>query len=417
MFSRNNQIIFNGGRISDIFKRYYDSIKSIIEGESENYILNVNETEYIEHLVSKHKLTSPEIHFDQVYADSYEGDVPAEYFPKSYDVYRGMKYKKEIIQFFIPCSGNISLLNYCPASVMYMGGSGHFEIRNNTLLAEFINFSNNAEEIKRNYLNEANGIHGNYNALKNDIDNYNNGLKEQIASQLNQRKQKLLSKNNLLSSLGVPLKKKDNVASTFSVPKPQLREMIVVKPIVHEKGFKPEPTIDNDNYRKILKLINDVGKNFERMPSVYKDKGEEDLRDHILMTLDPNFEFGSASGETFNKTGKTDIQLRHDSSVIFIAECKFWSGEKKYLETIDQLLGYLTWRDTKASVIVFVRQKNFTAILEKVKNETGNHPNHLGFVDRPDENWFNYRFHINGDRNREVKLAIQLYHLPDDKKI
>lgn len=415
MFKRNNQIIFSGGRISDIFQRHYDSIKATIEGESENYILNVNETEYIEHLESKYKLSVPEIHFDQVYADSYEGDVPAEYFPGGYNVYGGKTYKREIIQFFIPCSGDISLLNNCPASVIYIGGGGQFEIRNNTLLVEFINFSNNAEEIKRNYENEANGIHGNYNALKKDIENYNNSLKGQITSQINQRKQKLLSKYNLLSSLGVPLKKKDNVASTFSVPKPQLREKIEVKPVVHEKGFNPEPTLDNENYRKILKLINDVGKNFERMPSVYKDKGEEALRDHILMTLDPNFEFGSASGETFNKTGKTDIQLRHDSSVIFIAECKFWSGEKKYLATIDQLLGYLTWRDTKASVIVFVRQKDFTAILEKIKSETGNHPNHLGFVDKPDENWFNFRFHINGDRNREVKLAVQLYHLPNDK--
>ena len=416
MLRQNNNFIFSDGRISDVFHRNYESINATIESESENYILNVNETEYIEHLESKYKLISPEIHFDQVYADSYEGDVPAEYFPKSYDVYLGKKYKREIIQFFIPCAGDISLLNNYPASVIYMGVGSRFEIRNNILLAEFINFSNNVEEIQRNYQNEVNGIHGNYNALKKDIDNYNNSLKEHITSQLNQRKQKLLSKNNLLSSLGVPIKKKENVASTYAVPKPQLRDKIIVKPIVHEKGFKPEPTLDNDNYRKILKLINDVGKNFERMPSVYKDKGEEDLRDHILLTLDPNFEFGCATGETFNKTGRTDIQLRHDSSVIFIAECKFWSGEKMYLATIDQLLGYLTWRDTKASVIVFVKQKDFTAILEKVKNNTANHSNYLGFVDRPDENWFNFRLHINGDRNREVKLAVQLYHLPDDKK-
>lgn len=91
------------------------------------------------------------------------------------------------------------------------------------------------------------------------------------------------------------------------------------------------------------------------MQSVYKDKGGEDLKDHVLLTLDPNFEFGSASGETFNKSGKTDIQLRYDSSVVFIAECKFWIGEKNYLATIDQLLGYLTLRDTKAPVVIFVR--------------------------------------------------------------
>src|SRR5690606_126854 len=133
---------------------------------------------------------------------------------------------------------------------------------------------------------------------------------------------------------------------------------------------------------------------------------------HVLMILDPNFQYGSASGETFNKSGKTDIQLRYDSSVVFIAECKFWTGEKGYLKTISQLLNYLTWRDTKAAVIIFVKQKDFSNVLSKVESKTVEHPNYLGCVSRNDESWFNYRFHLNGDKNREVKLAIQLFHLP-----
>jgi len=408
-------MIFSKGRISEIFQRAVDTIQSTIENETENYILNANEIEYAEHLESKHKLEVPELHFDQVNADSYEADIPAEYFPRTFHVYEGKKYKKEIIQFFIPCSGNINLLAYSPANIISLDGGGNFEVKGDSIVAEFINFSNNAEEINRSYQNEVNGVHSNYNHLKNDIIAFNNSLKGHIQSVFNQRKAKLLSKNNLLSSLGVPLRKKENVPTTFSIPKPQLREKIIVKPVVHEKGFKPEPTLDNENYNKILKIINDIGKNFERMPSIYKDKGEEDLRDHILMTLDPNFEFGSASGETFNKTGKTDIQLRYDSSVVFIAECKFWSGPKNYLSTIDQLLGYLTWRDNKASVIIFAKQKDFTSILSKVDAETIKHSNYLSSVGKTDENWFNYRFHINGDRNREIQLAVQVYNIPTNE--
>lgn len=408
-------MIFSKGRISEIFQRAIEAIQLTIENETENYILNANETEYAEHLESKHKLDVPDLHFDQVNADSYETDIPAEYFPINFNVYEGKKYKKEIIQFFIPCSGNVRLLYYSPASIISFGGGGHFEIKGDSIVAEFINFSNNAEEINRNYKNEVNGVHLNYNYLRNDIVTFNDSLKSHIISVFEQRKSKLLSKNNLLSSLGIPLRKKDNVPSTFSIPKPQLREKIVVKPVVYETGFQPEPSMDNENYKKILKIINDIGKNFERMPSVYKGKSEEDLRDHVLMILDPNFEFGSASGETFNKTGKTDIQLRYDSSVVFIAECKFWSGPKNYLSTIDQLLDYLTWRDNKASVIIFVKQKDFTAILSKVAEETSKHPNYLSLIGKSDENWFNYRFHINGDRNREIQLAVQVYNIPTYK--
>lgn len=413
MYRYNNRSrIFSSGRISDKFASAFESIKRSIELESEDYILNVNETEFINHISEQHKMEVPEIKFEDVYADSYEEDIPAEYFPMTYHVYEGEKYKKEIIQFIIPVDGNTSLLSNCPASSISLGGGGNFHIKGNTIVAEFINFSNDAEKIRQDYNNEVRRVHRNYDTLRRDIQNFNDSLESNIKSLFAQRKQKILSKNNLMSSLGVPLKKKQTTSNTFSVPQPRLKEKITIKPTVSQKGFKPEPTLDQDNYNHILKLINDVGKNFERMPSVYKGKGEEDLRDHILMTLDPNFELGSASGETFNKSGKTDIQLRYDSSVIFIAECKFWTGEKGYLNTISQLLNYLTWRDTKASVVVFVKQKDFTSILEKVKNKTNEHENYLGFESQTDENWFNYRFHLNGDRNRELKLAVQLYHLP-----
>jgi len=414
MYRNNNRSrIFSSGSISGKFNSTIESIKKSVENESEDYILNVNETEYINHLIEKNSMDIPEIMFEDVYADSFEKEVPAEYFPMSFHVSEGEKYKKEIIQFIIPVNGNTNLLSNSPASSISLGGGGgNFHINGNTIIAEFINFNNDPIKIKQDYDNELRGVHRNYETLKSDISKFNNSLATNIKLLLTQRKQTLLSKNNLMSSLGVPLKKKANISNTFSVPQPKLKEKISIKPSVTEKGFKPEPTLDDANYRHILKLINDVGKNFERMPSVYKGKEEEDLRDHILMTLDPNFEFGSASGETFNKSGKTDIQLRYDSSVIFIAECKFWSGEKGYLRTISQLLNYLTWRDTKASVVMFVRQKDFTTILEKVENSTIEHGNYLGFVDKSDENWFNYRFHINGDKNRELKLAIQLFHLP-----
>jgi len=129
------------------------------------------------------------------------------------------------------------------------------------------------------------------------------------------------------------------------------------------------------------------------------------------MMLEPNFE-GSATGETFNKTGKTDILLRHDGTNVFIGECKFWKGKKSFLSTISQLLGYLTWRDSKAAVIMFVGNKEFSPVLDSAKNSVSDHNNFLKLVNEQDETWFNCEFHLNGDRNRVIKIAIMLYHLP-----
>lgn len=101
---------------------------------------------------------------------------------------------------------------------------------------------------------------------------------------------------------------------------------------------------------------------------------------------------------------------------MFIAECKFWTGQKGYLETITQLLGYLTWRDSKSAVVVFVRNKDLSSVLQTAEEVTPDHPNHLGFVDKKEDTWFNYRFHINDDRNREVKLGVLFFHIPEPEK-
>lgn len=120
--------------------------------------------------------------------------------------------------------------------------------------------------------------------------------------------------------------------------------------------------------------------------------------------------------QEFNKTGKTDILLRYEGTNVFIAECKFWKEKKAFLDTISQLLGYLTWRDSKAAVILFVRNRDFTTILETAKEEISKHSNYLKFLGIQDETWLNYHFHLNGDRNRLIDLAVMFFHLPPADK-
>ncbi len=118
-------------------------------------------------------------------------------------------------------------------------------------------------------------------------------------------------------------------------------------------------------------------------------------------------------GETFNETGKTDILLRHEGSNVFIAELKFWRGKKVYLDTIRHLLGYLTWRGSKSAIAVFVKNKNFSSVLDAIKGATLEHENCLGFVSEQEEGWYHYRFHISDDKNREVRMSGMLFHIPE----
>lgn len=406
--------LYSGNYFHNFAEQHSNQIITEINSQSDNYILNVNIDDYIAHLKQKFELDVPKFHLDEVYIDTKEKDIPADRFPR-YDFMfmdSNKSYKKQVVIYHIPYSGNIELLQLRPNPMTMMTAVGNFDTRQKCALIEVVNFYDDPEKIKSQYSQLLGNLMSNYDNIRNNCNQYNLGLESFIKRSIVQRKQEVLKKNSLLSALGVPIRKKEGVAETFSVPNPKLKDKIIIKPIVSDKEFKPEPALDINNYQKILKIINDIGKNFERLPSTYKGKSEEDIRDHIILILDPNFELGSASGETFNKIGKTDIMLKYDSSVVFIAECKYWKGEKMFLQTIDQLLGYLTWRNSKVAVINFVQNTEFTDVLQKVKASIVNHPNFIKELEENDETWFNYKFHINGDRNREIDLAIISFHLP-----
>ncbi|MGC9537579.1 hypothetical protein [Streptomyces sp. UG1] len=87
-------------------------------------------------------------------------------------------------------------------------------------------------------------------------------------------------------------------------------------------------------------------------------------------------------------------------------------GPKTITDTLNQLLGYLTWRDTKAAVLLFVRDKAFSDIVTKALDRLEAHPN---FKRRGSTDDFGTRhdfiFHVDGDPSREVRLAFLPFHL------
>lgn len=381
-----------------------------INNQSDDYILNVNKAEYIAHLRSAYTITPLEIHEGQLSVSTEERMIPAEMHPSTYFVRDGKSYPKDVFTFHLPFTGSAELLKVRAST--YSMSAPQIAINGQEITFEMINFNMDAQSIKRAADGTVAQLVSQNTHLTRDFTAFNLSI-EQIADQaFDARKAQLLKKNDLISSLGVPVRKSASTPATFAVPAKRTPAIQAKpKPVVTEKGYKPEPTLDDSIYQQILKITFDVGKQFERLPSTYAGKEEEHLRDHFLLILEPNFE-GSATGETFNKTGKTDILLRHDGSNVFVAELKYWRGKKVYLETITQLLSYLTWRDSKAAVIVFVPNKDFTSVLSTIEQATGEHQNHLGFVSSREPGWYQYRFHINNDRNREVKLAVQVFHLP-----
>jgi hypothetical protein len=192
--------------------------------------------------------------------------------------------------------------------------------------------------------------------LKNQIENY-------IRTKQDTIKREYENLDSIIEEISVPIKVRRGEFQPvidFSV-KEELVTLIKPEPEKHE-----EVVLTSAQVATILKYIRNSCLSFEKTPRVFSKLEEEDLRDIILGNLNAIFE-GNATSETFSKSGKTDIHLRITKGNILIMECKFWKGIEKYVGGLDQLFGYLTWRNNYAVLITFSRNKDCMEVFQKAK--------------------------------------------------
>jgi len=162
--------------------------------------------------------------------------------------------------------------------------------------------------------------------------------------------------------------------------------------------------LQDDVYQDVLRTIEQMGRAMEHTPTAAKLK-EEELRNLILIVLNANYE-GAARGEGFNGKGKTDLLLNWEGDNAFIGECKIWSGPAKLRESIDQLLGYVTWRDTKAALIVFSKRGTPSDVIQKARNEIEAQASFVRMKAGGSETRFDYLLESPSDAQRHIDLAL-----------
>lgn len=166
-------------------------------------------------------------------------------------------------------------------------------------------------------------------------------------------------------------------------------------------------------YEQALAVLRNARNALERTPSMTANLDEEKIRDLLLVLLNAQFE-GAAAGEVFNAAGKTDILIRTGDRNVFIAECKIWGGLAKFRAALEQLLSYLTWRDTKAALLLFIRSGVPTTVITKSIAEIRKHENYKRTRDTAEDGErYDFVLHANGDPNREIRLAFLPFALQD----
>jgi hypothetical protein len=404
-------LLFDRVSIYDVIQSQQQKLKEKIQSLDSDYLLNASEQDLISWLVDEFKMEVPSLD---------EANIEMAHREKQFDVSRGAlrimygdstSIQGTEVTFIVRFSGDASFFEVMPQrSIRNISGAGEVTFGNGEIRFTYASPNLNGAQAKREFENELQNIKQNLQNLRASVSQRNSLLEQEIRQQVTQRKQKLLNDAQMAAALGYRIRKRDGAPTTYAVPV-QKRVPKITAPPVATSSFKPEPVLAMEEYDNILEIIRSMVHVMERSPKAFEHMEEEDLRTHFLVQLNAQYE-GKASGETFNFQGKTDILIRDGDRNVFIAECKFWEGEKKFLETIDQLLSYLSWRDTKAAVIIFNRKAKFSDVVKKIEEIAPKHKCYKRRTGNSGESSFRFVFHQPNDPNREIILTIMAFDVP-----
>lgn len=410
--------LFSNVDIYNVLEHQKAEVKKEVYALESNYLLNASETDLIQWLVDKLRLDIPEINDSDIYIANHgetKVDVSRDPMRGIYDRSQPFYIPGTKIVIAVPFIGDVGFFDIRP-STFTTGGLPRADIVGNELHLTYEQAEANGEAIKAQYTRTVNEIKQNLVWLSESVAQFNNELERLVQTHVSQRKSQLLAGAGMLESLGLPIKRRGDAPTTYTVPVAR-RKAHIEKPQVNSVPFRPEPTLAAEEYEKILSIINNMVLVMEKSPHAFEDMDEEALRTHFLVQLNAQYE-GQATGETFNYQGKTDILINHEGKNVFIAECKFWRGEQVFLETIDQLIDrYVSWRDTKTAVLIFNRNLNFSDVISTIEAVTPKHRYFKRDLGKSDETVFRYIFHQPEDANREMQLTIMAFNIPTKRKI
>jgi hypothetical protein len=369
----------------------------------EHQVLNTSIDDLCDYLLKKYRIDVPVLDEPGIHVDSHDTQVDrADMFGDRY-IASGTQ-----IDVVVPFTGDGESFAIRPTTASL--NPPRAVVSGEILQMSITGVDLNADQVRGQIQSALTEIQTHLDCLRSNAAALNNELKPLARTQVEQRRQKFLADRNLVAALGFPLKQRDDAPRTYRAPEVR-RRINPTPPPASTAPFTPESTLSIEDYEHILSVMTDMALVMERSPSAFQTMGEQDLRQHFLVQLNGHYE-GQATGETFNYSGKTDILIRNNGKNIFIAECKFWDGPKKLTATVDQLLSYLSWRDTKTAIVIFNRQKNFSRVLAEIVSTMKAHPNFKRDLGATSETSSRYVFAHEDDPNREIFITVLAFEVP-----
>ncbi len=395
-------VLFRDGHLRDWIARRMDLALRDAASLTEERLLGTPMDDLVEHFAKKHLVEMVVVDRDGTTVADH-GDVSVQ----KYDFGRTYTGSVHGVAFSVPFSGEPELFRYQGSMSTSMWPRA--EVAAGALRITVVSEHADAQTVRQKLMSELDLIRQYLGGVAPMVSEYNQKVGSEIRSRLEARKKRVLESKSLVANLGFPVQARGQQA----VPVPLSRKRITpALPPLSTSSFQPEPAISEEDYESILRTMQQMTLVMERNPASFAAADEETIRTHFLVPLNANYE-GAATGETFNGNGKTDILIRVEGKNVFIAECKFWKGPESLSKAIDQLMGYLSWRDTKCAIVVLVRDTGMSTVLSKVPGVLQGHPLFKRPKPAPEHTWFRGVLRHPSDENREAVVTVMVFHVPN----
>ena len=415
-------VLFNGKDSQAFLAPFRAKLKEEIENFSDEEIVSIDFQEWVNHLSEKYRIDPILLFEENIEKNMTRIKVKkANPFHKFSDEENYFEMDGVRISYKIPFDGDPDLFSIQPSSRILT----RFEVNNfirpykDECGSFTLDFEYTEDELKskgdtmleyeqNNFENEFRKYKTMLDNVNSEITSYNDSLPDTVMQLLVERKKKAESFSAISTALQIPLTVSKNVPNINPIPLKRVMRHLTAKPII--KSAKPEPYICDSDYTNINKIIFMCGTTMEKTARTYYANNEEELRDHLLATLNTHYE--AATGETFRKLGKTDILIEFENKAAFIGECKIWHGEKMFQDAVQQTFNYSTWRDSKVSVIIFNKtNRSFQSVLSKIQDWVNK--NAVSHTQSEANSW-NCKYHRT-DMNVDIQLTILAFDLYVDK--
>ncbi len=408
-----NELLFHQkGEFRNLLESLKAGLKDEVQRMGREYLLKTSEEELCKYLVGRYTLETPVLHDDNKVAHPAEDidmDVRGRVDYAIIDDDEPHIVKGISVTIAVPFEGDGQLFHFTPSSFSLSGIRGNVVGNEIHLRYRGLPQDMSTDKIKTDMEQDIGQIKGYLQTMARDAAEHNKFIEGEARRLLVARKERILKDEGLVEGLGIPIKRREQDAATYTVPVVR-RKPLIEPPKIQEGSVTREPILQEGEYRHILDLISRMALVMERSPKAFREMDEESLRWQFLVPLNSHYEL--ATGEAFNYSGKTDILIRYEGKNVFIAECKIWHGQKSLSEAIDQVLRYASWRDTKIAVILFNKNQDFSAVLSQVPEIVKTHSCFKRELVKQHETSFQYMFHQPSDASRELILTVMVFNVP-----